>query len=130
MSKSLLTNPKAALVFAGMTILSAVVIVGPQGGGGVLDQAVGTVDQKRGTVVEKARIRPKERSEEIEPLDPAAGWGGTGDPVFGDFTEEPVVETTEGEASDAAPEPEDAEPRAIDQDDPAGTSRKLGNQPQ
>ncbi|MCL9983493.1 MAG: hypothetical protein NBV60_10090 [Erythrobacter sp.] len=113
-----------------MTILGAVVIVGPQGGGGVLDQAVGTVDQKRGAVTEKARIRPKERSEEIEPLDPAAGWGGTGDPVFGDFTEEPVAETPESEAGDTAPGPEEAEPRALEEDEAEVSSPKLGIQPQ
>jgi hypothetical protein len=103
MSKGLLSNPKAALVFAGITIVSAIVMVGPQGGGGVLDQAVGTIGQQREAVVEQARVVSEEGTEVIEPLDPAAGWGGTADPVFGDFTEEPVEEPIVEENVEPAP---------------------------
>jgi hypothetical protein len=120
MSKGLLTNPKAALVFAGITIVSAIVMVGPQGGGGVLDQAVGTIGQQREAVVEQARVVSEQGTEVIEPLDPAAGWGGTADPVFGEFTEEPVEEAIVEESVEPAPAPVRDAPRVYEQSVPVG----------
>ena len=120
MSKGLLTNPKAALVFAAITIVSAIVMVGPQGGGGVLDQAVGTIVQQREAVVEQARVVSEQGTEVIEPLDPAAGWGGTADPVFGEFTEEPVEEAIVEVSVEPAPAPVRVAPRVDEQSGPVG----------
>lgn len=157
MSRGLFSNPKAALVFAGGTIASAVLMVGPQGGGGVLDQTVDRIGQQSEAVADEGGFAALARSDAaMEPLDPADGWGGTGNPVFGDYTEEPVVEMPEDEAAETAPGPMGAKQRALQQGDPvvgdapgiaapgepvAGgqampradrmvTSRKLGSQPQ
>lgn len=120
MSKGLLTNPKAALVFAGITIVSAVVMVGPQEGGGLLDHTVDRFGQQREAIVEEARVVSEEGTQVIEPLDPADGWGGTADPVFGEFSGEPVEETPEEESADAAPAPVRAERRVFQQSVPVG----------
>jgi hypothetical protein len=120
MSKGLLTNPKAALVFAGLTIVSAVVMVGPQEGGGVLDQTVDRFGQQREAIAEEARVVSEERSEVIEPLDPADGWGGTAEPVFGDYGEEPILDTPAEEAPAPAPAPVRTERRVFQPDGPIG----------
>lgn len=88
MSKSLFASSKSALVFAGMTIVGTLIIVGPKEGGGLLDSTVERFSQQRETIAEEAREVSEQRSEVIEPaepLDPASGWGGTPDPVFGDY---------------------------------------------
>jgi hypothetical protein len=120
MSKGLLTNPKAALVFAGITIVSGIVMVGPQGGGGVLDQAVGSIGQQREAVVEQARVVWEQGTEVIEPFDPAAGWGSTADPAFGEFTEEPVEEAIVEESVEPASAPARDAPRVYEQSVPVG----------
>jgi len=120
MSKGLLTNPKAALVFAGITIVSAIVMVGPQGGGGVLDQAVGSIGQQKEAVVEQARVVSAQVTEVIEPLDPAAGWGGTANAVFGEFTEEPVEEAIVEESVEPASAPARYAPQVYEQSVPVG----------
>jgi hypothetical protein len=121
MSKGLLSNPKAALIFAGITIVSAIVMVGPQEGGGLLDRTVGSIGQQSEAVVEEAPPVVQEQPRmAAEPLDPAAGWGGTADPVFGEFTEEPIVETPEEEAAEVAPAPVRAAPRVYEQTVPVG----------
>lgn len=121
MSKGLLSNPKAALVFAGITIVSAIVMVGPQNGGGLLDRTVGSIGQQGEVVAEEAPTVVQEQPRMAdEPLDPAAGWGGTADPAFGEFTEEPIEETPEEQAAQSAPAPVRNAPRIYEQTVPVG----------
>jgi len=92
MSKTLFANSKAALVFAGMTILVAVAVVGPQGGGGLLELAKRSAGQSPPPAAEAAPLpppppAPSQSAAMLEPLDPASGWGGTADPVFGEYAE-------------------------------------------
>jgi hypothetical protein len=119
MSRTLFANSKAALVFAGMTIVGALVMVGTEDSGGVLDQTVGRFGQQREPIVEEAREVSEERTEMTEPLDPASGWGGTGGGVFGEYTEEPVAPEPEDEAAPVAP-PVRSAPRAFEQTVPVG----------
>lgn len=90
MSKTLFANSKTAIAFAGITIIGAVVMIGPQDGGGVLDRAIDTYGMQRETIVEEARSVSEERREDVTlaPLDPDSGWGGTPAPVFGEFAPE------------------------------------------
>lgn len=119
MSKTLFENSKAALVFAGMTIVCALVMVGTEDGGGVLDRTLNRFGQQREAVVEEAHTFSKEHTEVIEPLDPASGWGGTGGAVFGEYTEEAVTRELGDEAAPVAP-PVWSEPRTFQQTVPVG----------
>jgi len=104
MSTNPFANSKAALVFAGLTIVSALIIASPQGGGRLIDNTAARAAPERETVVEEARAAPEKRSDVTEPLDPAAGWGGTAAPVFGDYrNEDPVPEPEEEIAEESAP---------------------------
>lgn len=120
MSRTLFENSKAALVFAGMTIVGALAMVGTEDGGGALDKTVDRFRQQREAVIEEAPTFSEERTEVIEPLDPASGWGGTGSAVFGEYTEEVVTpEPEEDEAAPVAP-PVRPEPRTFQQTAPVG----------
>ncbi len=103
MSKSPLANSKSALVFAGMTIVSALMIASPREGGGFLDNTVGRVAEQRENIAEEARVVSEEGTQVIEPLDPAAGWGGTGDPVFGSYGSEETPVSEEEQANSVSP---------------------------
>lgn len=92
MSTNPFANSKAALVFAATTIVSALAIVGTGDGGGALDGTLERVTQQREVIAEEARDFSEERSEVIEPLDPASGWGGTGEAVFGEYSPEEVID--------------------------------------
>ena len=97
MSTNPFANSKAALVFAATTIIGALAIVGTGDRGGALDGALERVASQRESIAEEARNFSEERTEVIEPLDPASGWGGTGDDVFGEYNpEEPPVAEAEG----------------------------------
>lgn len=111
MSKSPLANTKSALVFAGITIFSTLMMVGP--GSGVLDRTMARFGHKSSepasedaAIVEQARAKPA-----AEPLDPDAGWGDTGRSVFGDYA------SAEVPASEMLPEEGSPEP-----DSPASTA--------
>lgn len=120
MSRTLFENSKAALVFAGMTIVGALAMVGTEDSSGVLDKTVDRFGQQREAIVEEARPVSEERVQMIEPLDPASGWGGTGSAVFGEYTEEVVTpEPEEDEAAPVAP-PVRSEPRTFQQTAPVG----------
>jgi hypothetical protein len=104
MSNPLFANSKAALVFAGITIFGTLIMVGP--GGGVLDQTVDRFGQQSEPVQEEAPVVVQEKPKVVEPLDPAAGWGGTGgDAVFGDYAASEEVHPTEAPQADSAPPP-------------------------
>lgn len=89
MSRTLFENSKAALAFAGMTILGAAVMVGSGDGGGVLDQTVDRFAQERETIVQDAREFAESQSvgDDVSGRvsDPDAGWGSS-TTVFGDYT--------------------------------------------
>lgn len=88
MSKTLFENSKAALAFAAMTILGAVVMVGSEETGGVLDQTVDRFAQEREAIAEDAREFAESQSvgdaQSHRTSDPDAGWGSSKS-VFGDF---------------------------------------------
>jgi len=102
MSNPLFANSKAALVFAGITIFGTLIMVGP--GGGVLGQAKDRFGQPSEPVQEAAPVVVQEKPEVTEPLDPDAGWGGTGEQVFGDFAGTQEVHPTEA-PQENSPEP-------------------------
>lgn len=91
MSKSPLANSKTALVFAAMTIISTLMMVGPRDGDGVLDVTIDRFAKQRETAPEQAPVVSKKPRVIAEPLDPVSGWGGTTAPVFGDYSAEEVV---------------------------------------
>jgi hypothetical protein len=103
MSNPLFANSKSALVFAGITIFGTLMMVGP--GGGILGQAKDRFGQTSEPVAEEpAPIVEQKKPEVAEPLDPDAGWGGTGEAVFGDYGSEAAP------ASEILPEEDSAEP--------------------
>lgn len=102
MPKSPFANSKAALVFAAMTIISTLMIVGSRDGGAMLDVTASRLAEKTEIVAEEALPVSEPAAEEIEPLDPASGWGGTGDEVFGDYYSEDVMPSASDAGSDPA----------------------------
>ncbi len=105
MSNPLFSSSKAALVFAGITIFGTLIMVGP--GGGVLGVATDRFGQPDEPVQQEAAPAVVEKKPKIiEPLDPDAGWGGTGDPVFGDYDGSGEVHPTEA-PQDTGVEPSD-----------------------
>lgn len=104
MSTSPLVNTKSALVFAGITIFGTLMMVGPSENGGVLDRVMDRFGQQSEPAPEPATVTVTQAPPKVvEPLDPAAGWGGTGEPVFGDYasTKVPASEILPEEASPA-----------------------------
>lgn len=88
MYKAMFKNSKLALVFAVMTVLSAVSMVGTPEEDGVLGSAVDTFGAKRDHIADQAEAFAEERSVGDEPDDasgnPDAGWGSQ-TPVFSDY---------------------------------------------
>jgi hypothetical protein len=106
MSKSVFANSKSALVFAGLTIAGTLMLVGPGEGGGLLDQTVKRFGQQREAIAEEPRAVSAKPAKVIEPLDPAAGWGGTGGSVFGDYNpQEPPPASEIDQPARIAPDP-------------------------
>lgn len=101
MSRTLFENTKAALAFAGITIVGAALMIGPGDGNGVLDRTVDRYSEARETetVGEDAPAFAEEQSVDDEGFDPDSGWG-TSDEVFGDF----LPEDTLPEDSDSPPQ--------------------------
>lgn len=116
MSKTLFANSKTALVFAAMTIISALMVVGSYDGGGMLDGMTDRLAKKTEIAAEEALPNseaPAEETEQVEPLDPASGWGGTDNTEFGDYY----------------PEDAGAEPSAMEEPagDPYNTPEPVGD---
>ena len=105
MSTSPLVNTKSALVFAGITIFGTLMMVSPSENGGMLDRLTNRAGQQSEPAPEAAAVTATQtQPQAVEPLDPDAGWGGTGDPVFGDYAsaETPGSETPLEESAPAS----------------------------
>ena len=85
MYKAIFQNSRAALIFAVMTILGAVMMVGSADGDGALGKAIGRYSQSRETIVEEAHDFAEAQSVPDKVIDPAAGWGSSTPAVFGEF---------------------------------------------
>ena len=88
MYKTLFQNSKAALLFAGMTILGAVMMVGSPEDEGVLDKAVDRFGKERETFVEGAQEFAETQSVPDKVMDPDAGWGRSPQPDIGNYAPE------------------------------------------
>jgi hypothetical protein len=96
MSKTLFANSKAAMAFAAVTIIGAIIAVGPSDGGGVLDTAIDRYADERETIAKEASAYAETQSVGDSLIDPADGWAG-GDTVFGEYApDEDLIDTTEG----------------------------------
>ena len=85
MSRTLFENSKAALAFAGITIVGTAIMIGPSESGGVLDRTADSYVEEREAFVEEVQTFAEEQSVPDEVFDPDSGWGGTGGEVFGEF---------------------------------------------
>jgi hypothetical protein len=102
MSNPLFASSKTALVFAGITIFGTLMMVGP--GGGLLGQATQRFGRQSEPVQQEAPVAKPEKPKVVEPLDPDAGWGGTGgDAVFGDYGSSEEAPPPEAEPDPNAP---------------------------
>lgn len=88
MYKTVFQNSKAALIFAGMTIFGAVMMVGSPEDQGMLNKVTDRFSQEREAIVEQARDYAEAQSvgdvAGNREIDPAAGWGSSR-PVFGEY---------------------------------------------
>ncbi|PKP86055.1 MAG: hypothetical protein CVT77_19600 [Alphaproteobacteria bacterium HGW-Alphaproteobacteria-16] len=105
MYKTVFQNSRAALIFAGMTILGAVAMVGSPEDQGVLDKVTDRFSQEREAIVEQARDYAETQSvgdvAGNPMIDPAAGWGSSR-PVFGEYA---TGETEAGSVTAVNPSP-------------------------
>ncbi len=88
MSRTLFENSKAALAFAGITIVSTALVLAPGDDGGMLDRAVDLYGSEREAIVAEAQTFAQEQSVPDEVFDPASGWANNGEEVFGEFVPE------------------------------------------
>ncbi|MDC8755416.1 hypothetical protein OIK40_12270 [Erythrobacter sp. sf7] len=86
-----------------MTIVGAVVMVGPKDGGGMLSRLATTSAPQQDVASEAPKPVRKKPEQIVEPLDPASGWGNPSAPVFDDYDAAPEEEE---EAADTVTEPE------------------------
>jgi hypothetical protein len=91
MSRTLFENSKAALAFAGITIVSTALMLAPGDDGGMLDRAVDLYAGEREAIVEEAQAFAEEQSVPDEVFDPASGWASNGEEAFGDFLPEDMA---------------------------------------
>jgi hypothetical protein len=103
MSRTLFENSKAALAFAGVTIIGAVIMIGSPDNEGVLDKTVDSFVEDRedsaaiGTEPVEAQIQP------VRISDPAAGWGSSQKSVYPESRQEDPPPNT---FTDDSPRPE------------------------
>jgi hypothetical protein len=86
MYKTLFQNSKAAMLFAVVTVVGAVVMVGSPEDKGVLNKAVDEFGEQRESFVEGAQTFAESQSVADEPIDPEAGWGSSKSSVFGEYS--------------------------------------------
>lgn len=84
MSRTLFENSKAALAFAGMTILGAVMMVGTSDKGGVLTRVDDALVNQRASIAADAQAFAKTQSVGDLPSDAGSGWGKPG-AVFSEY---------------------------------------------
>lgn len=88
MLNSVFQNSKSALVFAGVVVVSTLMLVGTKDGGGVLDKAVTNYKGERADMIENAaRVADEMSSPVIGPYNPngasnGAAQGGPASPEF------------------------------------------------
>lgn len=88
MYKTVFQNSKGALVFAGLTIVGAVSMVGSPDNGGVLNTAVERFGKERETIVEDTQAFAETQSVPDKVVDPEAGWGSSPQPDIGNYQSE------------------------------------------
>jgi hypothetical protein len=84
MSRTLFENSKAALAFAGMTLLGAVMMVGTSEKNGVLSSIDEHLAAQRANITADAQAFAKEQSVSESDGKKGSGWGSEGT-VFGDY---------------------------------------------
>lgn len=85
MYKTIFQNSKAALVFAVMTIIGAVMMVGSPEDEGSIDKTIGRFSQTRETIAKEASDFAGAQSVPDKVIDPDAGWGSSKSAMFGDY---------------------------------------------
>jgi hypothetical protein len=84
MYKSVFQNSKTALVFAGLTVFSAVSLVGTSEDSGVVSKAADIIGAQRANMASDAQAYAEGQSQGDKPGKGDGGWGGK-DAVFGDY---------------------------------------------
>lgn len=113
MLNSVFQNSKSALVFAGVVVVSTLMLVGTKDGGGVLDKAVTNYKDERANIIENAaRVGDEMSSPVIGPYNPnEAKQGGPASaelPQAGPVMPGRVVETRSMVLSDLSQDGDDA----------------------
>jgi cytoskeletal protein RodZ len=103
MYKELFRNSKAALLFAGMTVLSAVVLIGSPEDKGVVNKAVDLVGQPSETVTEEAPVSTETLTVVETPSETKSRWA---EPNW----DENPTSLSEGSGPDAPPAPNPTAP--------------------
>lgn len=85
MYKTIFQNSKAALVFAVLTIIGAVMMVGSPEGEGSIGKTIGRFSQTRETIAKEASDFAETQSVPDKVTDPDAGWGSSKSAMFGEF---------------------------------------------
>jgi len=121
MLRTMFENNKAALAFAGITIVGAALMIGPGDGGGALDKTIARYTEEPEAPAPAAQEIAEEQSEPDEAFDQASGWASS-ENAFGDYQPEGEEETVFEDANPASAE-SSAEPAALT---PPGGADNLG----
>jgi hypothetical protein len=84
MYKSVFQNSKAALAFAGLTVFSAVSLVGTSDDSGIVGTAADMIGAQRANIASEAQAFAEGQSQGDKPGKADAGLGGKGS-VFGEY---------------------------------------------